>query len=242
MTLLTSLPSHRLLIDVSLWSANLSELGAEVKQVEPYADLFHLDVSDAHFVPGLLFFPDLVAALRPLTCIPFHVHLMTEHPLSLIDSFVDAGANLITVHAENGVEAERSLEYLHRRGIAAGLALNLEEPPERVTAYLDVIDLVLMMGTRLGVKGQDLDTRATSRIQAMKRMIREQGYADRVKVGADGGIREATVPLLRAAGTDLIVPGSLVFKSQDLAQTVAWLQALPGPDTIQVAGEDTARC
>ena len=100
MTLLTSLPSHHLLIDVSLWSANLSELGAEVKQVEPYADLFHLDVSDAHFVPGLLFFPDLVAALRPLTCIPFHVHLMTEHPLSLIDSFVDAGANLITVHAE----------------------------------------------------------------------------------------------------------------------------------------------
>jgi ribulose-phosphate 3-epimerase len=122
------------------------------------------------------------------------------------------------------------------------VALNLEEPPERVTAYLDVIDLVLMMGTRLGVKGQDLDTRATSRIQAMKRMIREQGYADRVKVGADGGIREATVPLLRAAGTDLIVPGSLVFKSQDLAQTVAWLQALPGPDTIREEGEETARC
>ena len=76
----------------------------------------------------------------------------------------------------------------------------------------------------------------------MKRMIREQGYADRVKVGADGGIREATVPLLRAAGTDLIVPGSLVFKSQDLAETVAWLQALPSPDTIQEEGKDTARC
>ncbi|MGE5222074.1 MAG: D-allulose-6-phosphate 3-epimerase, partial [Omnitrophica WOR_2 bacterium] len=94
-------PGERLLADASLWSADFTRLGDEIRRVDGYADLYHFDVSDAHFVPGLLFFPDLVAALRPLTRKPFHVHLMADNPLSLIDDFVNAGADRITIHYGN---------------------------------------------------------------------------------------------------------------------------------------------
>ncbi len=95
-------PRNRLLLEASLWSADFTQLGAEIKRVDSYVDSYHIDVADAHFVRGLLFFPDLVAALRPLTKRPFNVHLMTDNPLSLIDDFAEAGADLMTVHVENG--------------------------------------------------------------------------------------------------------------------------------------------
>ena len=218
----TSWPNH-LLADVSLWSANLATLGAEIKRMEPYADMFHLDVADAHFVPGLLFFPDLVAALRPWTNAPFHVHLMTEHPTEHIDAFAEAGANMITVHHENGAEAATAIELIHRHGLAAGLALQLKTPPEVIMPYLDQVQLILLMGTQLGVKGQSLDTHTYTREQTVRQIIRDSGYEGRVKLGVDGGIREQTVPHLRQAGADLVVPGSLVFKSDQIAQTFQWL-------------------
>lgn len=228
----TSWPEH-LLADVSLWSADLAALGAEIKRMEPYADLFHLDVADAHFVPGLLFFPDLIAALRPWTTVPFHVHLMAEHPAAHIPAFAEAGANLITVHYENGAEASTALEQIQQHGLAAGLALQLQTPPEVIVPYLDQIQLILLMGTRLGIKGQPLDPNTYRREQIVRQIIHEHGYAGQVKIGVDGGIREQTVPLLRQAGADLIVPGSLIFKSDQPAKTFQWLHALPAPTTSQ---------
>jgi ribulose-phosphate 3-epimerase len=216
----------RLLSDVSLWSANLAALGAEIKRMEPYADLFHLDVADAHFVPGLLFFSDLIEALRPWTNVPFHVHLMTEHPTEHIPAFVEAGANLITVHYENGAEAATAIEQIHQRGLAAGLALQLKTPPEVVVPYLDEVQLILLMGTSLGVKGQSLDPSTFIRLQTIRHIVRTAGYEGQVKIGVDGGIREQTVSFLRQAGADLVVPGSLVFKSDQLAQTFQWLHVL----------------
>lgn len=233
----TSWPEH-LLADVSLWSADLATPGAEVKRMEPYADLFHLDVADAHFVPGLLFFPDLIAALRPWTDVPFHVHLMTEHPASQVSAFAEAGANLITVHYENGAEAFMAIEQIHRRGLAAGLALQLETPPEVIAPYLDEVQLILLMGTRLGVKGQSLDPNTYTREQTVRQIIRDSGYEGRVKIGIDGGIREQTVPFLRNAGADLVVPGSLAFKSDHLDQTFQWLHTLSAPTTRQEVERD----
>ena len=221
----TSCPDH-LLADVSLWSADLATLGAEIKRMEPYADMFHLDVADAHFVPGLLFFPDLIAALRPWTSVAFHVHLMTGHPATHVSAFAEAGANLITVHYENGAEAFTAVEQIHQRGLAAGLALQLETPPEVIVPYLGEIQLLLLMGTQLGVKGQLLDPNTYSRAQTVRQIIRDTGYEGRVKIGVDGGIREQTVPFLRQAGADLVVPGSLVFKSDQLAKTFQWLHTL----------------
>jgi ribulose-phosphate 3-epimerase len=220
-------PDDRLLIDVSLWSANLAALGADVERMAPYADLFHLDVSDAHFVPGLLFFPDLVAAIRSLTTVPFHVHLMADDPAALIGPFVDAGADILTVHIETGPAVAPALEAIRAAGAAAGLAIGLDMAPEALVPYLSQINLVLMMGTRLGVKGQELDAAACERIRKLRRLLHQHGVADRVRIFADGGIRQHTVPALRAAGADGIVPGSLVFSSPDLTAIIAWLRELP---------------
>lgn len=226
MSIWSQLPQERLLADFSLWSADLAALGDSVRSTEPHADLYHIDVADAHFVPGLLFFPDLVAALRGVTEKPFHVHLMVEHPAALADAFLDAGADLITVHADNS-EAFEVLEAVRSRGKSAGVALELEADPGIVEQFLDRISLVLMMGTPLGIKGVGMDDRAPDRIGTVKGMLEKRGLTDTVKVSADGGIREHTVPLLRSAGVDVITPGSLVFKSQDLAATTRWLQHLP---------------
>lgn len=222
----SSFPADRLWLDLSLWSADLARLGAEIRRTEACADLYHLDVADARFVPGLLFFPDLVAALRPLTRKPFHVHLMAAKPAPLIDAFAAAGADAITVHVELGAQVPALLEQVRRAGRSAGLAVQLETPIEQVQPYLDRADLVVMMGTPLGVKGQDLSPLACPRMQAMRALIRRCAPARYIPIFADGGIRAATVPALRAAGADAIVPGSLVFKSDDLPRTIAWLRAL----------------
>jgi ribulose-phosphate 3-epimerase len=221
----SDLPNTRLLADVSLWSADLANLAAAIHCLDSFADSFHLDVSDAHFAPTLLFFPDLVCALRPHTKRPFHIHLMTDRPTALIPDFVDSGADLITVHAEvGGPEAEAAIEAILRAGCSAGLALRLDTPVAAAEPYLDRIEALLLLGTALGVKGQDLAPEACARVAAAAGMLGQRRA--HVRLIADGGIRSDTVPLLREAGVDVIVPGSLVCKSENLPETFAWLRAL----------------
>lgn len=228
------IPSSRLLVEVSLWSADFTHFAEEIRRVDTYADLYHIDVSDGHFVPGFLFFADLVAALRPLTERPFHVHLMTANPIVHVEDFVSAGANLITVHAENGPLAPAALEAARRAGAATGLALGLDVLPETVEPYLDLVDLVLIMGTPMGVKGVKPSRYVFDRVLKMKEMVRKAGLEEQVKVFADGGIRENTVPKLRAAGADGVVAGSLVFKSPDLDETFCWLHSLKAEESTKV--------
>ncbi len=218
-------PRARLLADVSLWSADLANLAAAIRRVEPFADSFHLDVSDARFAPSLLFFPDLVRALRPLTDRPFHIHLMAERPTALIADFVAGGADVISVHAEVGeAEAMAAIEAITRAGRSAGLALRSDTPIAASQPYLDRIGSLLLLGTELGVKGADLAPQACTRLAAAASMLGERRR--RIRLIADGGIRRHTVPLLRRAGADVIVPGSLVFQSENLVETFAWLFAL----------------
>ena len=214
-----------LLADVSLWSADLANLAAEMKRVEPFVDSFHFDVSDAHFAPSLLFFPDLIRALRPLTKRPFHIHLMVERPTDLIEAFVASGADVITVHAEIGEsEAAAAIQFIRGEGRSAGLALRLDTPVAASEPYLDDIDALLLLGTVIGVKGQDLAPEACDRLARAASLLGERRA--RVRLIADGGIRSHTVPMLRRAGADVIVPGSLVFQSQNMEETFSWLRAL----------------
>jgi ribulose-phosphate 3-epimerase len=185
-------------------------------------------VADGRFVPSLLFFPDLVAALRPLTKRPFHVHLMVTNPTDLIDDFVDAGADIITIHYENELRDD-ALAQICAKGISTGLAVQLETPIESLVDYLNQADVFVLMGTRLGIKGVGLDDEACPRITALRGLLQRKGYLDRTRIQVDGGIRDNTVPQLRAAGADIITPGSLVFKSPDLLATTSWLRSLPGP-------------
>jgi ribulose-phosphate 3-epimerase len=217
--------TSRLLADVSLWSADLTNLSAAIERVEPFADSFHLDVCDAHFAPSLLFFPDLVRALRPLTKRPFHVHLMVERPTTLIADFVACGADVITIHAEVGqAEASAALQAVFDAGCSPGLALRLDTPVAASEPYLDRIDSLLLLGTIPGAKGQDLASDACDRLATAASMLTERRGG--VRLIADGGIRTHTAPLLRRAGADVIVPGSLVFESTDLEGTFSWLRGL----------------
>ena len=141
-----NLPRDRLLADVSLWSADLANLQTEMARISTLADSFHLDVADAHFVRGLLFFPDMVRALRPHTDKPFHVHLMAENPLELIPDFIDAGADLITIHAELGEQkAGAAIEMILRAGISAGIALRIDSPVRASFPFLESIDALLLL-------------------------------------------------------------------------------------------------
>ncbi len=220
------LPRDRLIVEVSLWSADFTRLADEIQRVDAFADMYHIDVSDGYFVPGFLFFADLVAALRPLTARPFHVHLMTTNPLAHIAHFVSAGADLITIHAENGPIVPAALEAIRHMGIVAGLAIGLDVQPEAIAPYLELVNLVLIMGTPMGVKGVKPSSYLYDRVKKMKTLISQQELSNQVKVFADGGIREHTVPKLRSSGADGVVAGSIVFKSTSLSETFNWFHEL----------------
>ncbi len=211
----------QLLLDVSLWSADLANLESEIRRLEPFSDSFHFDAADGHFAPVLLFFPDLLARLRPLTSIEFHVHLMATRPMDLLGAFLDAGADRITLPFEVGKRVRPTLEFLKERGKKTGVSFALDSPLGAIREWLPLLDTVVIMGTEVGVKGLGADPRVFERLAEARKLTR-----NRACVTADGGIREESVPLLRAAGADAIVPGSLVCKAEDLAATAKWLKSL----------------
>ncbi|WP_210530423.1 ribulose-phosphate 3-epimerase [Rubellimicrobium arenae] len=224
---LEALPRGRLLAEFSLWSADLVRLADEIARVDEFVDLYHIDVADGHFSPALLYFPDLVAAVRRRTGKPLHVHLMVADVILLgqVEQFADAGADLISVHAENG-NATAALDLIERRGLASGLVLQLHSPVTAAASHLDRLDMLTLLGTRIGIKGQGLDPAAEPRLREARALI---GAANRpILLAADGGIREGTVPGLRAAGADTVVMGSLAFNDPDLSARIAWARGLNG--------------
>ncbi len=217
------LPRNRLICEFSMWSANLLRLDDDLQRIAAHADVLHVDVADGHFAPALLFFPDQVAAMRKATRLPIHVHLMVADAIltSQIDHFVEAGADLISVHVENA-NAAAALAHIKAKGIASGVVLKWDTPVASAKPFLDHIDFLTLLGTAIGVKGQSLSDAATARLQEAKALI---GTRD-IILAADGGIRENTVPLLRKASAETVVLGSLAFGAPDLAARMAWLKSL----------------
>lgn len=214
--------SDRLLVDASLWSADLAALRNDVERVAGCADMLHLDASDGLFVAPLLFFPDLLAAVRPCTDLPLHVHLMAHRPAALAEAFLDAGADLVTVHAEADGAAE-ALARIRARGAAAGIAFALGTDPAEHRDLLRRADAIVMVGTPLGTAGTGMDPNAPRRIEAVRALL--AGRANRPPVLADGGIRRETVPILAGAGADGVVAGSLLFKAPDPRAAAAFLRS-----------------
>jgi ribulose-phosphate 3-epimerase len=211
-----------LLVDVSLWSADLLNLAAEIESVAPYSDSFHTDVADGHFVPTLLFFPAMVAAIRRVTTKPLHVHLMVSDPAILVKPFIEAGADIITVQIEAKTALD-ALEAISNAGRKAGLALLLNTPVDALRDHLAKVEVVIAMGTQIGIKGVELAPEACERVIAIRDLIDKHSIA---KLYADGGIRKHTVPKLRDAGADAVVPGSLLFDAPDRKRVYEWLKAL----------------
>lgn len=224
---LENLPKNRLLAELSLWSADMGRLAEEIARVEPYADFYHIDAADGHFSPALLFFPDLVAACRQYTAKPLHIHLMATDGIleDQIRQFAAAGADAISIHAENG-RIESALALLEKLGLVSGLVLQLTTPVEAALPYLDRIGLLTVLGTEIGIKGKGLDPRAEPRLREATRMIAARKSAHRILLAADGGIREHTVAGLRRAGAQAIVMGSLAFGTANLPERMAWIHSL----------------
>jgi ribulose-phosphate 3-epimerase len=214
-----------LIAEFSLWSADLVRLADDAEKIARHADVLHIDVADGHFAPALLFFPDLVARIRQISATPIHVHLMVDDDVvkSQIDQFAEAGADLISVHAENA-NALEALDHIAMRGLKAGLVLKVETPVARLEPYLSRIEFATLLGTAIGVKGQGLHPDAPSRLTEAKALIARSGR--RIILAADGGIRENTVPDLRDAGAETVVLGSLAFAAPDLDARMMWLKTL----------------
>ncbi|HZR15818.1 MAG TPA: ribulose-phosphate 3-epimerase [Verrucomicrobiae bacterium] len=204
----------------SLWSADLANLVSEIRRVEPYSERFHLDVADGHYVPNLLFFPDLVRALRPHTNLPFEVHLMVTDPLAWVEPFVEAGADGIIFCYDSVPDPGAVLRRIKAEGKFAGISLSISEPLQVLDAFWEQLDLVTIIGTALGIKGASMDSSIPAKIAQGRKIISQRKLA--VEIEADGGIRRETVPLLKAAGADFIVPGSLMFK-EDPKTMREWL-------------------
>jgi len=207
----------------SLWSADLANLESEMKRVEPYSERFHLDVADGHYVKNLLFFPDLVKTLRKHSKLPFEVHLMVTDPLGWIDPFVEAGADIIIFCFDAVKNPGEVLQTIRARGPRAGVSLLIHEPLDVLEGHWKNLDVLTIVGTAMGIKGASMDPSVPGKTKRAREIVLERGL--KTELEADGGIRRETVPLLRSAGADFIVPGSLMFGG-DPAQMRQWLANL----------------
>jgi ribulose-phosphate 3-epimerase len=207
----------------SLWSADLANLESDIKRIEPYSDRFHIDVADGHYVQNLLFFPDLVKAVRKHTRLPFEVHLMATQPLDWIEPFVEAGVDGFILCLDSLAQPQQALRAIRARGKQAGVSLLINEPVELLEPLWDDLDTVTIIGTAMGIKGASMDPTVPAKIKQAREIIARRGL--KTEILADGGIRRETVPLIAAAGADFIVPGSLMFKEDPKAMR-AWLATL----------------
>ena len=195
----------------SILSADFARLGEEVRAVEAAgADWIHLDIMDGHFVPNISFGPGVVGALRPLTALPFDVHLMISPVDAYLDAFAQAGADTMTVHPEAGPHIHRSLQHIKGLGKRAGVVLNPGTPAKMLDYLLDLVDLVLVMSVNPGFGGQHFIDGQLKKIAAIRKMIDASGRA--IDLEVDGGIDADSARRAIEAGADALVAGTAVFR------------------------------
>jgi ribulose-phosphate 3-epimerase len=195
----------------SILSADFARLGDEVRAIEAAgADWVHIDVMDGHFVPNISMGPVVVKALRPVTALPFDVHLMISPVDPYLDAFAEAGADTITVHPEAGPHIHRSLQHIKTLGKRAGVVLNPGTPAKMLEYLMDLVDLVLVMSVNPGFGGQSFIPSQLRKIEAIRTMIDKSGRD--IDLEVDGGIDPDTARQAIAAGADALVAGTASFK------------------------------
>jgi ribulose-phosphate 3-epimerase len=207
----------------SILTADLSNLQAEIQRLEAAgADYIHLDVMDGHFVPNLTFGPPFIKSLRKCTKLPFDVHLMIENPERSVEQYIQAGADIVTVHVETGYHQNRTLRLIRQLGAKPGAVLNPATPLSEVEWLLDEVDMVLLMSVNPGFGGQSYIANVTRKIAELKRMITGRGLA--IDIQVDGGVSVDNIREVTQAGANVIVSGSAVFNAPDMTAYIRELK------------------
>jgi len=203
----------------SILSADFSKLAEDIKRVEVAgADLLHIDIMDGHFVPNLTFGPPVVAAIRNVTTLPFDVHMMVNNPQDLIEPFIKAGADLLTIHVETAPHLHRLVQSIKEKGVKAAVALNPATSLSTVEEILSELDMVLIMTVNPGYGGQKFIPQMLNKITRLKQMIEKRNLT--VDIQVDGGINPITAKQVVAAGATILVAGSAIYQAPNIEQAI----------------------
>ena len=212
-------------ISASILNADFARLGEEVRRADAGAvDSIHLDVMDGHFVDNLTMGPVVVDAVRPVTALPFHSHLMISNPLAFASRFAEAGSDVIIFHVEADDEPGAVIDAIERAGKRPGIALNPETPGASVHPYLEHVDLLLVMTVHPGWGGQSFITDVLPKMRDLRSEIDRRQLP--VQIGVDGGVNLDTIADAYLAGGEILVTGSALYDTDgDLGPTVSALRA-----------------
>ena len=201
-------------ISPSILSCNFSKLGEEIKSLEKAgADLIHIDVMDGHFVPNITIGPEVIKKIRPLTKIPFDVHLMISPVDNFIEDFANAGSDIITIHPEATKDLKKSIELIKKFDKKVGISLNPNSEISLVEPYLNDIDLILVMSVNPGFAGQKFKPEVLKKLEKIKKIIVSKNL--KIDLEIDGGINFQNSIDAKNAGANILVSGSTIFNENN---------------------------